>query len=253
MADDDKTKNRNTDLEKFTDLDPEKLPEELKSIYKSMQADYTRKTQAIADLKKDFAEKETEFQDKLKSFGAVEQEVKQWRDWYKQLEEQATGDDKTGDLKNDDLDLTKLDDSDTNAGLVKLIKGIEQKIADLEGELASVSGSVTDSRNMTNRMFNYQAQLDELTGKYSSVDKKKVLDHALKTGQTNLEKAYRDLYQDDIIQAEVDRRLEEERKKDRASTGIKTPGQKIVVRSSEGTPKTFAEASEQILKQMSGS
>ena len=37
----------------ITKLDPNKIPDELKPFYKSMQADYTRKTQQIADLKKE--------------------------------------------------------------------------------------------------------------------------------------------------------------------------------------------------------
>ncbi len=36
----------------FTRIDPKTLPPELQSIYKSMQADYTRKTQEVADLRK---------------------------------------------------------------------------------------------------------------------------------------------------------------------------------------------------------
>jgi hypothetical protein len=37
---------------KFTDINPEDLPDELKPVYKSMQADYTRKTQEVAPWRK---------------------------------------------------------------------------------------------------------------------------------------------------------------------------------------------------------
>lgn len=44
--------------ESFTAIDPTKLSPELQAHYKSMQSDYTKKTQAIADQQKRFAELE---------------------------------------------------------------------------------------------------------------------------------------------------------------------------------------------------
>lgn len=40
--------------ESFTGLDPSNLPEDLQALYKNMQADYTRKTQEIAEARKSF-------------------------------------------------------------------------------------------------------------------------------------------------------------------------------------------------------
>lgn len=40
--------------ESFTGLDPSVLPEDLQALYKNMQADYTRKTQEIAEARKTF-------------------------------------------------------------------------------------------------------------------------------------------------------------------------------------------------------
>lgn len=44
----------NLDGGSFTGLDPSVLPEDLQAVYKSMQADYTRKTQEIAEARKQF-------------------------------------------------------------------------------------------------------------------------------------------------------------------------------------------------------
>lgn len=38
--------------ESFTKFDPNTLPEDLQQVYKSMQADYTRKTQEVADIRR---------------------------------------------------------------------------------------------------------------------------------------------------------------------------------------------------------
>jgi len=236
----------------FTKLDPETLSDELKAIYKSMQGDYTTKTQALADMRKEFEGKETKFEEQLKSYGAVENEVKQWRDWYKQLEEQ------TKEVKPNEglLSLTSLDPNNddpdkASAHLSQMVKALDQQIKDLKGELTSVHGGLKDSRDQTNRMFSYQAQLGELASKYPGLNKQEVLDHALNIGQTNLEKAYRDLKQDDLIAAEVERRVKEEMDKERTvGVGVKGPGRQVIVRRNEGTPKSFAEASEQILASM---
>jgi len=246
MADGDQTNDKNT----FTKLDPETLSDELKAIYKSMQGDYTTKTQELANMRKEFEGKETKFEEQLKAHGAVENEVKQWRDWYKQLEEQT----KEGDLgegtnvENLNFDSNNDDSSKLNAELNKMLKGFEQQISDLKGELTSMHSGLKDSRDQTNKMFSYQAQLSELASKYPGLNKQEVLDHALEIGQTNLEKAYRDLHQDDLINAEVEKRVQAELDKERTSgVGTKGPGHQVIVRSGDNTPKTFAEASEQIL------
>lgn len=42
------------DSESFTGFDPTTLPEDMQAVYKSMQADYTRKTQEIAEMRRDY-------------------------------------------------------------------------------------------------------------------------------------------------------------------------------------------------------
>lgn len=56
------------DEESFTKVNPEELPEELKGIYKSLQADYTRKTQEIAKQRKASDSRIQELEDRLKDF-----------------------------------------------------------------------------------------------------------------------------------------------------------------------------------------
>jgi hypothetical protein len=52
-----------TDEETFSkSFDPNKLPEELKPIYKSMQADYTRKTQELARMRREYEQYKQIFQ-----------------------------------------------------------------------------------------------------------------------------------------------------------------------------------------------
>jgi hypothetical protein len=42
------------DAEPFTSFDPDTLPEDMQAVYRSMQGDYTRKTQEIAELRRNY-------------------------------------------------------------------------------------------------------------------------------------------------------------------------------------------------------
>ena len=44
----------NPSVESFTGFDPTLLPEDMQQVYKSMQADYTRKTQEIAEIRREY-------------------------------------------------------------------------------------------------------------------------------------------------------------------------------------------------------
>jgi hypothetical protein len=46
--------NQPSEVESFTSFDPTVLPEDMQAVYKSMQADYTRKTQEIADKRREY-------------------------------------------------------------------------------------------------------------------------------------------------------------------------------------------------------
>lgn len=74
--------------ESFTDTDPEELPEELKSKYKSMQADYTRKTQELAKARKESEKRIGKLEDELKEL--KESRVKQEQPVKKTAREQLS-------------------------------------------------------------------------------------------------------------------------------------------------------------------
>jgi len=247
------TQEATSQVENFTSIDPEALPEDLKKLYKSMQADYTRKTQEIASRRKEYDERENQWKDQLKTYGSVEQEVTQWRDWYKNLteqsEQQKAGQQQVATKPAEDL--SYLDEPDSE-GLKKYLAEIQtsysQNLNTLKDEITNLRAALHDTTDRTSRMFNYHAQLNELGTKYKDLNKKELLDYALKTGQPDLDKAYKDLHQDDFIESEVEKRLAEKEKEWR-TRGIRGPGQQVILRPHKEGPKSFAEASEQIVKE----
>uniref|UniRef100_A0A6M3KJD5 Uncharacterized protein n=1 Tax=viral metagenome TaxID=1070528 RepID=A0A6M3KJD5_9ZZZZ len=254
MVDDKKTDDKA--LENFTGIDPNNLPEEMQKIYKSMQADYTRKTQELASKGKEYSEREGKMTEQLKTFGAMEQELKQWRDWYKGLEDEVDKPDtskttKKADTRQADTNHSYLDDVSDDQSR-QIVGDLKKEIDNLKAELSSVHTAFKDTTSQTNRLFNYHAQLNDLAGKHKNIDKKALLQHAIDTGQTDLEKAYKDMYRDELIQDEVERKLQERLDEEKAkmrTSGIHGPGHQVIIKPRSDSPKSFAEASEQILQQ----
>lgn len=56
---------------RFTPQDPNELPEEVKPYYKSMQADYTRKLQEVADLRSQVQEQATQYEETMAEVDAL--------------------------------------------------------------------------------------------------------------------------------------------------------------------------------------
>ena len=245
--------NKEETIADFTTINPEDLAPELKQLYKSMQADYTRKTQDLSTRRQEYTDKETQWEDKLKSFGAAEQELTQWRDWYKSLSENENETTKKAETQTlaKSQELSYLQEPGQEE-LRKHLEGLQTshstEVKGLQEEIRAIRATLKDTTDQTSRMFNYHAQLNELGSKYKGLNKQELLDYALKSGQPDLERAYKDLHQDDLIEIEVARRLEDKLKEQRTQ-GIRGPGQQVILRSKQGTPKSFDEANEQILQE----
>lgn len=228
----------------FTNIDPATLSPELQEIYKSMQAGFTKKTQEFSQRQKDFSEREKKWEEELKRFGAVEAENRKWHEWYQGLQEE----DSTQEAQSiQNTELPKQDDSsvDVRKILEQFQHSQSSSVNNLKQEIDYLKAALKQSTDQTSRMFNYQSQLSELEREYEGLDKQKVLDHALRIGQPDLKKAYMDLYHDDLIHKEVEKRLQEELAKHRTQ-GIRAGAQQVIVRTRKNAPRTFAEATEQI-------
>ena len=247
-------KNETTSQEDFTSINQDDLTPELLATYKSMQADYSRKTQALASQREEFTDKETKWEEQLVSHGAVEQENKQWRDWYQKTFPEGETQEKqtTTSPETSKEDLSYLDEPGAEK-FSSLVKGLKEahstELSAMQDQIENLRTTVKDTTDQTSRMFNYHAQLAELGQKYEGLDKQELLDHALKTGQPDLESAYKVLHQDELIDAEVALRLEKRLKEERTK-GIQGPGQQVILRpTGEKSPKSFAEASELVLQE----
>ena len=231
--------------EVFKGIDPDKLPDDLKKMYKNLQADYTKKTQGLAEQRKQFEAKEQQWMGQLRDKGALEQEVVQWRNWFKSIEDQAK-DGKDG--KGGDDDALNPDLAAKNPDVAKLVDGLNAKIGTLQTQLQSFDAAFKDQGDRTFRMFNLQSQLNDLIRTHPDLEKDKLLKFAADNRMPDLNRAYSELYHDKIIDEEVQKRVQAELNKQRTS-GITTTGGQHVLRRSDKTPKTFGEATQAILQE----
>jgi hypothetical protein len=76
VSDDVVVEDNQVEPESFTAFDPTVLPEDMQKVYKSMQADYTRKTQEVAELRRSyesFSEAGVDPNDALQAVGFLQQ------------------------------------------------------------------------------------------------------------------------------------------------------------------------------------
>ena len=201
-----KDETQTDDLKLDIGMNPEELPDELKPMYKSMQADYTRKTQALAEERKGFdstlSERQTEYEEKLKTYGSMEQEVNQWRNWYQNERKEESGTDVTDTSTDTGVDY------ESEPGETRYNALIAQN-KELEAKIAGIAETQKRSNAEVGRMFKYQDQLGELKSENPEMDKQKVIDHMLAQGITEPSVAFKEIYQEDIIEARVAKQVEE--------------------------------------------
>ena len=193
----------------FSDkIDPTELPEELQGVYKSMQADYTRKTQSLAEERKSLDERfrtwEEQNADKFQNFGKLEKEVEQWRAWYASTQGQSQDHSQRGrDSHDSGLDLGETGDDSLSDSRVA------QRMAQLEAEITAIKQQSSRSNEEVGRMLRYQDELNELKSADPEINKDEVIDFMLKEGIQDPRRAYKELYQDKIIEREAQKRFEE--------------------------------------------
>jgi len=267
MTEKDKETRNDDQTENFTKVDPNSLPDELKDIYKSLQADYTKKTQSLAEMRKEWEKEKNQLMDQLKVLGAYENEIQRWRTWYEELEKEANAGEITDPNRSNDLDNLLDDATNSNSDpgstsdATKQIAALKKEIEALTGQLSSLHEAIKTTDDRTARMFTYQSQLSDLEKEYAELakslgkdnlelDRVKLLQYAKEHGITDLKRAYQEVYADDIIEKRARDRLRE-LEQERRTRGIHSTGRKVVFKPSSEKPRSFSEATEQVLNELS--
>ena len=226
----------------------------LSALYKSMQADYTRKTQSVATDAKAMKDLQDQL-DEMKSYvEQAEAYVNYAAPIVKQFEEgqytfPTNGNDKGGKGRNQGSSSSK------DAIIDELLGRIEH----LEGQFDKGGQEINNAIGRLDKMFNYLGEINDLqiqrfneTGKFD-LDIPKLLSTAKERKTPSLRDAFEFAYKDERIdraaKAKADELYKEAQAKHTTEEGKRTPSPKseTIFRLSKDTPKSFGEATEQAL------
>lgn len=231
------------DLEFATkeDLEAIKADPRLSKLHQAMTAGVTKKFQSSAEEKKQL----------LKTVEALQAQVaeldgglQEWENWFTA---------NRGTLST----LGRSDpDPDPNKG--KMRKGNEGDEGMYEKKFNQLVQAINQAgtqfeRKLTHmgKMLTLSMQLNDLYRANPQMDGEKVLDAALKSGETDLTRAYNEVYHDEILNKQVDERLgprlEEEVQKRMTKVETGSGATPIKFEIPKETPKTWGDAGAEFL------
>jgi hypothetical protein len=189
----------------FTNIDVNSLTPENKEIYNSMLKDYRAKTEEIANTRKEFETKETDISDK---YAKLEDNLKQWNDWYGN-EVKPYWDDfekfRTGDQVMEDQTINENDSLTED----NVISKLQSKVDALEGNFATKELEFRNYLNLNNQVW-------DLKTKHVNdpdFDVNKVIEYAVKKQMPDLYRAYDEVYKDRELDRYADEKVKQEREK----------------------------------------
>ena len=191
------------DLDKVTDESLKDLDEESQKKIKGFQADYTKKTQALAEERKKLEElkERAKRADDLEHWLETDPVVKEFNEW-KEKRDKKVQEDVTDDVDDDE------DDSYTDPKVRKL----EKTVARLQEEI----GNTVKAAGISNKMlvdFTSEVQNKEFRDIPFEIEARKVFAYAKENGMVDMKKAIKGCYSDEFREFEIEKRINEEKEK----------------------------------------
>ncbi len=189
----------------------DELPEELRAIVKGFQADYTKKTQAIADKEKTLVGQEDQIQrgkDWDSWHAANKNSLEKYNEYAKNLSQDGNVHPDNKTKKDDDTDDGGDDDlfsEDTNKVKKELKKDIGQVRTELVQQKEDHNSVMQTGMDM---MVNLMKVIQENEYEFK-IDPKRVVDHARDEGIVDMNKAVSSSYYKEIRDAEIKKGIEE--------------------------------------------
>lgn len=244
---------------KFTNINPDELPEELKDTYKQMQSHFTTRVQEALNVKKGANDELTLFTQEKKN---LETQLETLKEENKNLQTSLNvnpDDDKDGIFKFlEDLDGDPADSNAANNTQTKIFTELTNQISSLTTKITGLEQQVEEKTSNAMKVVKYQQDISDITDLHreafgEKLDRQKLIDHALETKNPDLHQAYESFTRERTIDKKAEERAQElykermEKDEDFASGSGGTP---IIFARDEGAPKTMSEATERALKEV---
>ena len=168
------------DLEK---VDINSLPDELKKIAKSLQADYTRKTQSIAEQRKEIDQKAKKAEETLDWYSKNEQSIAEFNEWKEKGAVEKT-------IPVEDL----YDGAEDYEGIKKLKAEYDQKLTKVQTEYAAAM----------QQGYNQIKDLVDIKIADPTADWDEIMKAARENGIYDMRKAYNIRYENKLTQKKID-------------------------------------------------
>ena len=213
----------------------------LASLYDALNADYTQKTQALSDDRKDLEQRLEE---------AIEY-GNSAADWISKAEPLLADLDTRGNQRRE----PSTPRHDGNAPDIKLLV---DRLAKLETFIQRATQDLGGKLEGYDRMFDLNYQLGDLRDKYKGKDinVKKVLKYALDKNLSSLDDAYMGAYRDDLIGEEADKRAQakidefQASRKTEDGSRASAKGKEVLFRLPDDRPHTMGEATQSALSDL---
>lgn len=216
----------------------DELPAEIREQIKGFQADYTRKTQALAEEKKKLQDRVKHADDWDQWYDRNKNTLEEFNEYARKISsgENVHKDNRSQEHTNDDGTDDELFDDSGNK--------LKKEMINLESKFETGKRQLEQSIALSNRML-LELMEEIQVGDYPfKVNPKKVIEFANKEGVSDVKKAIHGAYRDELIEAEVKKRVEEkleaEREKDiKVVTGNMPQGRmvrNVIKRGENGLP-----------------
>jgi len=231
------------DLEFATkeDLEAIKADPRLLKLHQAMTAGVTKKFQGSAEEKKQLQKTIESLQAQV---GELDGGLQEWENWFTSNREALSN---LGRVEPDPNKVKKGKGDEGDEGMY------EKKLNQLVQAVNQAGGQINKKIAHMGKMLTLSMQLNDLYRKNPQMDGEKVLDAALKSGETDLNRAYDEVYHDDILNKQVDERLgprvdeEVQKRMTKVETGSGATPIKFEI--PKETPKSWGDAGTEFLQE----
>lgn len=231
------------DLEFATkeDLEAIKADPRLSKLHQAMTAGVTKKFQSSAEERKQLQKTIESLQSQV---GELDGGLQEWENWF------TSNKDTLSNLGRSDPDPNKGRRVRSNEGDEGMY---EKKFNQLVQAINQAGTQIDRKLGHMGKMLTLSMQLNDLYRKNPQMDGEKLLDAALKSGETDLNRAYDEVYRDDILNQHVEEKLKPrvEEEVQKRMTRVETGSAAVPVKFDvpKETPKSWTDAGEEFLKE----
>ena len=248
--------------DKFTNINPDELSDELKETYKNMQSHFTKRTQEAVDAKKEFDAGFQNLQTERSAMEARIAELEGANAELQKLKSGGAGDD--GDILKwlEDLDAGNIDGFGSISGAdseeVKLLKKTVSAMAE---QIDTLKTDIDEKTSRALKVIQYEHDLNSVAELFSEtfgkkLDRQRLIDFAIEQKTPDLHQAYREFTRDATIEKKAAEKAdtlfkEHLEKQEEFASGQGGSGVPLIfARETEEAPKTMGAATASILKEL---